>query len=356
MAAVAQIDPQDIAREEAARLQSLVAAGLVANDPEAGPGLVFPLPADATIACILGGYDTKRSLGRKIRCAACPQHQPHFRGFRVQLLHGLEANIGFNCGEQHFGEGAWKAALSEYDRRVEEAHFAARVAPALIMIERVMPVVEAWHDKSKAIARHFGDFRRELPDLHRVLLEAARLREGRLETETRVHRKVITRIGREESKMDVDVTLVGRIPFPAFFLGSSPNSSLVGAKQDMGIAVALLTQKTDTASMAKAFRSLQRARQHLQGAADLHEGALLNLNPAWLIGLCKWANQHADLRGYYEVEGGTISRTDAGNSFSLPTADQLGPSPRLQIEALWEAPSLSGGGAQLAEPTIESEG
>jgi len=334
MAVDEKADPDDVEREERHFLQALVAAGLVSEDPEVGPNLVYPLPEAAEIIRIVGGYNTNRTIGRKIRCAACPQHQHHFRGFRVELSDTRQANIGFNCGEHHFGEGAWKVALNDYEARVEAAHYNARVAPTLVLLDKILPMVDGWHERTKELAREFSHFRRSLPELHAALVRVCQYREGRLELEEQVTRAVTTKVGKEQFKRVTEVTLVGRVPFPGLFVGDGPNSSLVGAKQLIATAVTLLNGKRDTISLAKVFRDLRQARQLLREASDRHAGALSNLDPSWLPGLCKWANAHAAIPRWHETEGRSIV-DDYGLKFTLPDPDELGPSPFAEIDGVW---------------------
>ncbi len=220
----------EIQAEEDLKQQVLIDAGLFDTDPHDGRGLVFPLPSGAEISKIVRGYDSRNTSGEKVRCAACPQHQPHFRGFRVELVSGEHARIGVNCGEHHFGDGAWQTSLADYNRRVEHANFNARIKPTLAALEQIMPLVEEWHSRAKLLAKGVARFRSEMPELWGQLASVAKLRDGRLEREKRVKKQIVSRIGKEETRTHVETTTVGKIPFPGTFMGETPNNGLNGAK------------------------------------------------------------------------------------------------------------------------------
>lgn len=327
----------EIAEQDALTTSVLTNAGLVETDLDEDNNLIFPLPQEAEILRIVRGYDSKKTSGLKVRCAACPQHQPHYRGFRVELTTGQQARIGVNCGETHFGEGAWQSAVSDYDRRVEHANFVARIEPALSAIAKIMPLIEDWHSKTKRLGSSISKLQREMPQLSLRLSAVAKERDGRLERERRVKRKETNRQGIEEQKTRVDITIVGKIPFPGMFLGETPNHGLNGAKTALGVAVALLANKRDSASLAKAFKQLREGRQHLLAAAQIHRSALSNLESGWLSALCEWADRSDDLDGRYEMRGRAIFHNDGINeaSFEFPDASEIGTPPIDAIMREW---------------------
>lgn len=316
-----KIDAVALELEELQREQTLAKADLV-DDLEDDAGLIFPLPANSRIVRIIRGYDTRTTTRKKVRCAACRQHQPHNRGFRVEIEGGQEARIGFNCGEDHFGEGAWLTAVIEYDRRVEHAQYVARIKPALDAIGLIMPMVREWHERTNEFGKWISNFRRELPDLFARLTDIARLREGRFERERRRKIKRVDRLGRESLFSTTETVVIGRIPYPAMFLGASPNHGLNGAMNNLAIAVALLEHKTDTVSLARAYSQIRQARQHLVEAAEIHLGVLLNLSPAWLPSLCDWANHDDALRGTYEIDGSVIEHRGQRSAVRLQFVDR----------------------------------
>lgn len=314
--------------EEELRRQVLAEAGLVESlDDE--EGLVFPLPPDAQIVRVLSGYDTRDTTNTKVRCSACPQHQLHNRGFRVEIEGGAQARIGIQCGEKHFGDGAWQAAVADYDRRVQHAHYLARVKPAIDAIEQIMPLVREWHQRTNLLAKWMPAFRAQ--ELFSVLAEEAKRSEGRLERERRRKRKRVNRQGREETYIDTEVIVVARIPYPGMFLGQSPTHPLNGAIKEIGCAVAIFENKSDAGSLAKAFPHLRRGRQYLNDAAEIHRGALQNLKPDWLPGLCEWAN--SELEATYTVRGSTIECD--GETFTLLAPEVIGTPSIDRINELW---------------------
>lgn len=317
--------------EEELRRQVLADAGLIERlDDE--DGLVFPLPQDAQIIRVLSGYDTRDTTNTKVRCSACAHRQLHNRGFRVEIEGGDHARIGIRCGEKHFGRGAWQAAVADYDRRVERAQYLARVKPALDAIEQIMPLVKEWHQRTNLLAKWMPACRRGLGELFDRLADEAKRSEGRLERERRRKRKRVNRQGREETYIDTEVIVVARIPYPGMFLGESPTHPLNGANKEIGLAVALLANKTDTASLAKAFGHLRRARQYLNDAARIHHGVLANLTPGWLPALCEWANQEG-LEGGYAAQGLTIECD--GEPFALLSPEVIGAPAIDRINELW---------------------
>lgn len=315
--------------EEQVRRQALAGAGLV-EELDDEEGLVFPLPLNAHIVRVLRGYDTRDTTNTKVRCSACPQHQLHNRGFRVEIESGEQARIGIRCGEKHFGHGAWQTAVADYDRRVQHAHYLARVKPALDAIEQIMPLIREWHQRTNLLAKLGPGFPSELSDR---LYEEAKRSEGRLERERRRKRKRVNRQGQEETYTETEVILVARIPYPGMFLGESPTHPLNGATKEIGCAVALLANKTDTASLAKAFSHLRRGRQYLNDAARTHRGILSNLTPGWLPALCEWANQDDGLEESYAVQGLTIECD--GDPFPLLSPEVLGAPTIDRINELW---------------------
>ena len=122
------------------------------------------------------------------------------------------------------------------------------------------------------------------------------------------------------------------------FSGETPTHGLVGATQSLREAAAIFGERTDSASLAKAFRGMQRARQHLIDADRAHRGALLNLEGNWLDTLCDWANESHLLKAKYWMDGGDLWHTEGPVEldFRLLERSQLGPSNLDQILTRWE--------------------
>jgi hypothetical protein len=118
--------------DEALTRQKIIPeAGLFVDDPEGIPRRHHPIPAGMEPVRLLKDYDTSRTTGRKVRCSACAHKQPHNRGFVAKMPDGRPALIGFNCGEKHFGDGAWQRMNADLRREQDDVYYAARVHPAL---------------------------------------------------------------------------------------------------------------------------------------------------------------------------------------------------------------------------------
>ena len=330
------LEDAEVELERQRTLNALNDAGLV-EDAANDDGLVFPLPDGAVIREIVARYDTRTS-GRKVACAVCPQHQRHFRGFRVELESGDHVRMGIVCGENEFGEDAWARANADFNRRVQLATYQARVAPTLGVINAVEPFIHEWHQRTNKLARWLGEFRRELPALFTEIAKVAQHRSGRFEIERVRGREGVNAVGQRFTFKKAETSVVGRIPFPAMFVGETPTYGLNGAELSFREAKTILDERTDAPSLARAFREVQRARQYLIDADRAHQGALLNLNPSWLESLCEWANQYHALTARYWVEGSTICHTEAAGKgvFQLMERSQLGRSNWESILEAWE--------------------
>lgn len=320
--------------EESAQAKALEDAGLTATVIGDGKGLVFPLPVGAIIASIVLSYDTRDGANReKVRCAVCPQHQAHNRGFRVALADGQHALVGINCGETQFGAGAWQIALADYERRVQHATYVARIDPALKAIAEISPIVMEWHTRAKDLGSWLSHFRLAFPNLSRVLTDAARRSEGRFTRERGRTRTRINRLGREESYRDAEVIEIARIPFPGMFLGRTPQAALGLAMDHLSEARRLL-KGTDMRSLASAYTRLRQARQAVNDASEHHQACLRNCNVSWLAGMCDWVNREAGLMPTYCFEDQDLVARDedgferrfewlAGSSIGSPSSEQI---------------------------------
>ena len=324
--------------EETARAKALDDAGLTATALSHVEGLVFPLPVGAIIASIVLSYDTRDGTNReKVRCAVCPQHQAHNRGFRVALADGQQALMGINCGETQFGAGAWQVALADYERRVQHATYIARIDPALKAIAEISPIVVEWHNRAKDLGSWLSQFRLAFPNLSRVLTDVARRSEGRFTRERGRTRTRVNRLGREESYRDVEVIEIARMPFPGMFLGKTPQAALGLAIDHLAEAQQLL-RATDTRSLAGAYTRLRQARQAVNDASEHHQGCLRNCNISWLPAMCDWVNREAGLMPTYCFEDqDLVARDDDGyeRRFEWMAGTSIGSSLSERISQLW---------------------
>lgn len=108
------------------------------SEPEAVPGLIDKLPADAAMPQILFRYDVRPNGGMQnkgarpfIRCAHCTGKR-HWKGFVIELATGELALLGNTCGKDQFG--------IEF-RRVEQDFHAQRNRQS--DLRRIMEIREA---------------------------------------------------------------------------------------------------------------------------------------------------------------------------------------------------------------------
>lgn len=327
---------KEAAEEQRKIAYALAAAGLIENIGDSA-GLAYPLPVDALIREIVASYDSRSWGDEKVRCAICPQHQKHFKGFRVALESGEHARIGIDCGEKRFGKDAWKAASADFNRRVEIATLMARVEPTTNALTLVAPLIEEWHQRTNQLAKWLGDFRGELPELAARIATIAKQRSGRFEIEKMVWREGVNRDGRSTKYKEAETRVVGQIPYPGMFLGDTPTRGLNGAVGALREAVRMLNGKTTGLALANAFRAVQQARVYLIDADHAHAGALANLDAAWLPALCQWANQDDGLVAEYNADGGSIIHDEHRRSevFAWLGKTKLGQSSLDKILALW---------------------
>jgi hypothetical protein len=335
----------EAAVEDRKLADALFSAGLL-EDPTSSDGLVFPLPADAVIEEIVSSYDT-RSTGQKVRCAVCPQHQKHFRGFRVALQTGDQARIGIDCGEKQFGKDVWRSVSADFNRRVEMTLLKARVEPTLEAIALVTPLIEEWHRRTNALAKWLNRFRKDVPQLAAHLRSVAKSRDGRLVIERQVWREGVNRNGKRFRHKDVETRFFAQIPFPGMFQGDTPTGGLNGATTQLQQAIGMLDAKVSGLALANAFRAVQRARNFVAEADRAHRGALANLDQTWLQSLCEWASQDDALTAYYEFQDGKIIHDEHGydDEFTWLTPAELGKSAGDEIASAWPSGGSSPAGA-----------
>lgn len=326
----------DIAVEDVARLQSLLEADLVENiDLE--DDLVFPIPEGVAIRGVVRGYDTRDTTKLKVRCGACRSHQPHNRGFRVELESGHFARIGHDCGEKQFGKGAWEHALADFVRREDHAHYISRIKPAVETISKIVPLINEWHLRAKVIASWKSELLREFPELYAQLVKQAKERSGALEKEKWGREKFVDRTGNERTRKAVVIATMGRIPYPQMFLGFTLSATLSSAKNELLNAVALFENKQDSKSLTRAFSHMSKSRQLLNDAEEAHQGALLNVQTGWLADMCDWANQHYDLEATYHFDHRVLSGDERGRQrrVEFPLPSQIGQPLIAKIVEVW---------------------
>jgi hypothetical protein len=311
----------DVAIEHVVRRDALIAAGLFIEDPEEDQTLAFPVPHGVRIERLLTSYDTKTTTGRKVRCAGCPTHTKHYRGFRALLDNGQQANIGIDCGETHATPGAWEEMNASLSRRQRDAYNAARVQPTLQALERAEPLLKTWHDRSKVAVTFMRQIEDAFPALAAAFAQAGKQDEGRLEfVRNRELNKQERRL-RNGQRWEGVTVYCATIPYPASFDRSFATSGIVSAFQGMKSARQILLDNPTPSQVSDALQRLRLARKLLDDSAAIHDGLLANLDPAWWQGACRWANVEKLTPGTLRLEGRTlICETDHAD-ISLPLPD-----------------------------------
>lgn len=308
-----------------ARRDALIAAGLFIEDPEQDQNLAFPVPPGVKIERLLTSYDTKTTTGRKVRCAGCPTHTKHYRGFRALLDNGQQANIGIDCGETHASPGAWEEMNANLSRRQRDAYNAARVAPTLQAIERAEPLLKAWHDRSKVAVAFMRQLEDAFPTLSAALAQAGKQDDGRLEFDRNRELNKQERRLRNGQRWEVVTVYCSTIPYPPSFERWFATSGIVGAFQGIKSAQKILSGDPTPSQVSDALQRLRVARKLLDDSAAIHDGLLANLDPVWWQGACRWANVEKLTPGTLRFEGRTlICETDQADiSLTIPDPSLL---------------------------------
>lgn len=316
---------EDLGAETTSRRDALIAAGLFIEDPEQIAGLIFPIPPERSLGNLVREYETKSTLGRKVRCAACKTHTLHYRGFVAELDDGAPALVGIDCGEAHFGKGIWAEMRAKLVREQDRAHYLARLGPALRQIELLHPLLCEWQG---ALAV-WGAFRRDLamtlPDLNDDLFEAAERREGRLEREKMRKVTVVDEQGRERVERRPETIAYGRIPHPEVFVGAPPGSRVGPAVAALKKAEPGLRDAGNVKAVAGAFAVLREGRRHIEEARALHDRWVRLSEMGWWRSAVEWANSHGG-SGKYRIAGRTIVRANDGSPLKVEVPE---PDPRV---------------------------
>lgn len=320
--------------ELVSRREILIAAGLFIEDPEADVGLTFPVPEGVKIKQLLTSYDTKRTTGRKVRCAACKTKTPHFRGFRAELDNGGAANIGIDCGEEISNPGVWQALSSGLSRRQDDAYYSARVGPTLMQLDKIKNLLPDWLGRINALA----DFHHDFPfRLRKELADTVRLGGLMQHDKTRKLSKTESK-KRSGLRSEVYTKTYGKVPSPAFFGkhdwdGKARRSFRSISEIRDGIAYANGLPK-----LVAGFKALREFRKRMEDVHTEHEIALANLSLDWWASACHWANTAPQPEGIYRLEGRTIffvGDYEDEKVWQIPTRAEIGPSLWPEVRELW---------------------
>lgn len=308
---------EDLAAEEHTRRTVLVAANLFEQDPEMIDGLVYPVPADRRLSSLLRDYDTQRTTNRKVRCAVCPTHTKHYRGFVGQLDDDSLALIGIDCGEQRFGKGAWAEMSAKLKRAQDEAHYQARIEPARKQIAIVYPLLQQWRDALGEWLAFRAVFAQRHEDLFSELREAAVTNEGRLTRERMAWVTVVDEQGNPRKERQPQTETYGRIPYPEGFASRKGDRRLLDAGECLKKANRILADKRDLKSLAEAFRILRDGRKAIDDVEEFHQGWIRNASIEWWGKACDWYNSVGG-PGRMRLNGRRLIRANDGNPIVVP--------------------------------------
>ena len=267
--------------EVATRLTILRDAGLSVEDPEAIPNRHHPIPAGMEPVRLLQDYDTSRTTGRKVRCAACAHHQAHNRGFVAEMPDGRPALIGINCGERHFGDGEWGRMHADLRREQDDAYYEARVLPALNQIRASFDRAVIIKGFLKKFEAEWQLLKSSLPDAFDKLHSACRTNEGYLDRYVKRTVAAAARDGTLIQREQIDTVRFGKVPDPRVFLARSAVFDLDSAIGTLRTAKLKLEQSADTKARREAFTQLARGRSSAEEVVEQIRGYTRNTQLDW---------------------------------------------------------------------------
>lgn len=274
--------------EAVTRLKIIRDAGLFIDDPEAIIDRHHPIPAGMEPVRLLKDYDTSRTTGRKVRCSACAHHQHHNRGFVAEMPDGRPALIGINCGEKHFGDGAWERMNADLRREQDDVYYAARVHPALEQIRASYDRAVTLKGVARAFETKWGRMRQEVPEFFQLLDAACKKNEGALVRYVSRMVPIIGRDGKLAHKEQIDTKSFGKVPAPQAFLARSAIHSLDAAIGTLRAAKLKLGNGADTKSRREAFAELARGRRIVEDIAAQVGGYARNSTTEWWASAVKF--------------------------------------------------------------------
>lgn len=113
------------------------------------PGFVVDIdPKTVGLKTILGSYVLKL----EVRCGLSTCHQPHQKGYLVQLIDGRETNIGNGCGKTHFSVD-FEAMRVRFDKDVRQKEQRERLTTTLNQLASINARVSALIDESKGVQK-----------------------------------------------------------------------------------------------------------------------------------------------------------------------------------------------------------
>lgn len=324
--------------EEAARWQIWTTEGLVVADPTAIQGRLLRVPEGLEPRRALMGYDTQRSTGEKVSCAACGHRHNHFHGFVVEFQDGSVALVGIECGERYFGEGAWAKLSAGLEQAKRRALYTSRSAPAVAKIDTILPKLRAWADRAAPLASFVEHVEDEFPALAADLRRAAK-GGGTLS------REVLALVQRQDARgvgsdrQEYQLRRFGHLPAAELFVSGSAGGHITEAYRLLERAKASLEAEEPTlVSQQAAFALINVAFGALQEAHRKHTaGRQLFSEDVWVT-IAKWANANPEREGNYRCKRGRFRLSDRDYDYGevqIPPATALAPSLWHEIAAEW---------------------
>ena len=333
-----KLDPQD----EDDRYSIWRAAGAVIDDPTSVPGLSSRVEADAIPKSGVP-FDTTKTTGVKVDCALCGRARNHNRGFVVTIEDDRRAIIGRNCGEEHlFAKGAWEDMAAASERRKYQVLYAARSAPTIAAIDRLIPLLHACQRGVATLDQFASLIGDELPELYDGIAGSAK-HGGQL---IRHIEKKVPQIGRDgelregwttERRAYVTVATIG--PFVPGGIGVK----LGQLSKSLQRVRALLDREGVTLQeQGAAFQSLRSLSQDFRQVQDDAEKAKAFLSHSLWEKVAKWAQADPDREGNYRLKqrgGRWILRHSEGDELigeaEIPTESDLDLSALAAVRSEW---------------------
>ena len=274
--------------------EELLATDFTVRNPYEIEGLVERVREGVVPVDIVYAYD----WNDEVRCAFCPQHQKHKRGYVVRLPTGELAPIGNVCGSKHFG-GRWEEWEREHRFRSKRKYYLERVAPLSDAIVKALPLLKHWrmplyhveqfkHEMEKKASTLFDELRYAAVRQSGTLIVTERRRDHAAEDERDRglkpdHPNYGKPIYREVSES------VGQIAGHEF-LGADLRHMLEDAQNKLLAAQQrLVAEHVPTSELQAAVRDVRDARALLKTVAELHRAFRRFLGTDNLTRIAKWA-------------------------------------------------------------------
>jgi hypothetical protein len=323
--------------EEADRWRIWTDQGIVVHDPRDIPDRLERVPEGLEPKRAVMGYNTQRTIGERVTCAACGHPRNHFHGFVVEFVDGTLALVGIECGERYFGKGAWAALVAGHEHAKRAALYNARSAPAVRRLEGILPQLGEWERAIQPISEFLAELASEFPGLMVDLRRAAKSGAVMVrEVATAVERQ--DRHGKGSDRVEYQMKRFGSVPAAELIIADSLRAELADAARMLGQAKAALEGQDPTlATQQAAFGLINRAYGILQEVDRKHRAALRLFDPAFWVAVCKWANTDSSREGNFRFKHGRLRQSDAEYEYGMlvvpvPSAVEASPWPAIAAE------------------------